>query len=448
MNQENQRRKFIYHSGWAALGTLLLPSALASCTSDLDDLSKNFYGKVIIIGAGAAGLYAGYLLKSKGIAFEILEASPKTGGRMGRLDDFVDFPVDLGAQWLHGNNSILGDLILNKQVKMTLDNSEEYFLFQNQITQKLPKDIAAIFDNEDAPDMSFAEYARKKGFSDDYQYIVEQIAGDQGAGADLLSVKNNALEENNWAAGDDDFKFEETFFDVIQNHLAAELTGNIHLNTAVKTIDYTSDQIRVVDSDDNEYLADKVIITVPITILKDGDITFNPSLPARKTEAFAKLGMGAGMKVFLNFSEKFYVENLSGGKICAAYADESLGKTGSDHVLLAFVMGPQAEYLTGLGSNDAIISALLTELDEIYEGKATSSFIKGHVQNWTTEPFIRGAYSYSTVGMGNARSIAAESVNNKLFFAGEAMNLNGHHQTVHGAVETGYREVINIIKNA
>ena len=26
------------------------------------------------------------------------------------------------------------------------------------------------------------------------------------------------------------------------------------------------------------------------------------------------------------------------------------------------------------------------------------------------------------------------------------MNTNGHHQTVHGAVETGYREVRNILK--
>jgi len=38
-------------------------------------------------------------------------------------------------------------------------------------------------------------------------------------------------------------------------------------------------------------------------------------------------------------------------------------------------------------------------------------------------------------------------VNDKIFFAGEAMNLNGHHQTVQGAMETGYREVINILNS-
>jgi lysine-specific histone demethylase 1B len=116
-------------------------------------------------------------------------------------------------------------------------------------------------------------------------------------------------------------------------------------------------------------------------------------------------------------------------------------------VLLAFVMGTQAEYLTSLGSDAAITAALLQELDTMYNGQATASFISAHVQNWTTHPFIRGAYSYSTIGIGDARQIAAKSVDKKLYFAGEAMNISGHHQTVHGALETGYREVINILND-
>jgi lysine-specific histone demethylase 1B len=49
--------------------------------------------------------------------------------------------------------------------------------------------------------------------------------------------------------------------------------------------------------------------------------------------------------------------------------------------------------------------------------------------------------------MGNAREISAQSVDKKLYFAGEAMNINGHHQTVQGAIETGYREVVNILND-
>jgi monoamine oxidase len=441
------RRKFINQAGLASLSVLLMPMSLSACAEDLEELSKFFNGKVVIIGAGAAGLYAGYVLKSRGIDFEIIEASGVIGGRLGKLEGFADYPVDLGAQWLHGNNSIVGDLIRKNKVTITDDESEEFFWFKNEFKTSLPKDLVSIFENEEAPDKSFADYAIEKGFGDEYKYIVEQIAGDQGASAADLSVKWNLLEEENWNSGETDFKFRETFFDLINDYIATEVSDKITLNRVVKAIDYTDSKIKITDIQNNIKLADKVIVTVPIKILQDGDITFTPALPVSKTDAFKKIGMGAGMKVFLKFSSKFYKENVSGGSVCAAYADESIGKSGNDHVLLAFVMGEQAEKLTALGTDTAIVNALLAELDGMYASQATASFISAHVQNWTTMPFVRGAYSYAKVGIGDARKIAAASVDDKLFFAGEAMNLNGHHQTVHGAVETGYREVINIIKS-
>jgi lysine-specific histone demethylase 1B len=108
-------------------------------------------------------------------------------------------------------------------------------------------------------------------------------------------------------------------------------------------------------------------------------------------------------------------------------------------------MGEQAQALTDLASDEAIKNALLAELDLMYEGQATSAFQSIHVEDWTSNPFIRGAYSFSKVGIGNARSIAAASVNKKIFFAGECMNLNGHHQTVHGAMESGFNAVTEIL---
>ncbi|MGL5891131.1 MAG: flavin monoamine oxidase family protein, partial [Bacteroidia bacterium] len=212
-------------------------------------------------------------------------------------------------------------------------------------------------------------------------------------------------------------------------------------------IDYTGEKIQLTNASANLWTADKVIVSVPISILKLNEISFNPPLPASKTSAFAKIGMGPGMKVFLKFSNKFFDAGLIGGTLCAAYADESVGKTTADHVLLAFVMGDQAAYLHSLGSDSAITTALLQELDLMYSGQATASFIASSVHDYTAKPFIRGAYSYSTVGINDARTVAAQPVNDKLFFAGEAMNTNGHHQTVQGAAESGYKAVIDILKS-
>lgn len=403
-----------------------------------------FQGKVIIVGAGAAGLHAAYVLKSKGIDFQILEASANYGGRLAKITGFADFPIDLGAQWLHGKNNILGDLIQKTKTRIVKDESGTKYWFKNNLVDKLPENVN-IFEGDGLPDITYKDYAIQKGLGMDYENIIENIAGDQGAAASRISVYGNNEDEKNWCSGDEDYKFSDTYYDLIDSQIAIHVKDKIRVNTIVKLIDYSGDIITVIDSNNNTYTASKVIITVPISILKLSNIQFSPSLPKEKTTAFSKIGMDAGMKVFLKFTNRFYHENIIGGDICAAYADERIGKTGKDNILLAFVMGTQAEYLTSLGNDSAITKALLSELDLMYNGQATSSFVSSHVENWTTHPFIRGAYSYSPVGMGNARIIAAQPVDNKLFFAGEAMNTNGHHQTVFGAVETGYREAYNIL---
>lgn len=444
-----ERKDFIKQSTLISIGGLLLPSLfLSSCRKEILFKDVKFGGKVLIVGAGAAGLYAGYILKSKGIDFQILEASTNYGGRLGKLSGFANFPLDLGAQWLHGKNSIAGELVNQSNTKITLDNSDEKYWFTNQIVSSLPKDINSIFSREtNLPDISFKDFAIQEGFGNEYKNIVEGIAGDSGAAASRISAYWKIKEEENWISGDDDYKFEETYFDLIDSQIASKIQDNIQLNTIVKKIDYTNSSIVITDSNNNTYSGDKVIITVPITILKSNTIEFIPSLPLEKTIAFSKIGMDAGMKVFLKFNNKFFDQNIIGGNISGSYSDESIGKLQNDYVLLAFIMGEQAEYLTSLGSDVEIKNVLLQELDLMYNGQASASFISCYVQNWTTNPFIKGAYSYSTIGMGDARAISAQSINKKIYFAGEAMNLNGHHQTVHGAIETGYREVINILND-
>jgi monoamine oxidase len=441
------RREFIKKTALLSAIGLLPPSLLFSaCRKKTLFEDTKFNGKVLIIGAGAAGLYAGYILKSKGIDFQILEASTIYGGRMGSLNGFANYTIDTGAQWLHGKNNILSDLIISSKTQVTRDDSELSYWFNNQIVNSLPKD-PFIFEAENLPDISFKDYANQKGFGADYSNIFEAIAGDQGASASQLSAYWNSKEEENWVSGNDDFKFQKSFFDLIDIEIAKPIIDHISLNTIIKKIDYTNSKIIVSDTLGNIYTADKIIVTVPISILKQNEIEFSPPLSNEKTNAFSKIGMGPGMKVFIKFNSKFYKDVTYGGAICGAYLDDTVGKTTSDNVLLAFIMGDQAQHLTSLGNDLSITNALLQELDLMYNGLATASFVSSHVINYTTKPFIKGAYGYSTVGMGDARKNAAKSVYKKIYFAGEAMNVNGHHQTVHGAVESGYKAVIDLLND-
>ena len=424
---------------------VLASSLLFSCKKESIEVGEKLQGKVIIIGAGAAGLYAANLLKDAGKEFLILEAQDHYGGRLGELTDFADYPLDLGAQWLHGNNNLAYFFAESGKHNHQEDESEISYYFNDQITSAVPKNLD-LFEGKYKPDISYWDYAMKEGLGEEYRYIIEGIAGDQGAAATRLSVKYNYEEEKNWNSGDQDYKFAQSYFEVIKNAFAEQVASKIRLNSIVTNIDYAGNQVIVKTSSDSTYYGEKVLVTVPISVLQDGDINFRPALPAEKTKAFQQIGMDAGIKVFLKFSSKFYKANVIGGKTCAAYIDESVGKKGTDHVLLAFVMGTQAEALSVLGSDDAIAGALLSELDEMYQGAASNSFIAAHVQNWGTNPFIKGAYSYSKVGMNkDTRWQAAQPVADKVYFAGEAMCLSGEHQTVQGALLSAYQQVVALM---
>ena len=78
---------------------------------------------VIIIGAGAAGLTAGYLLKQKGVDFRILEANSNYGGRMKRTTEFADFPIPLGAEWIHVNPDILRQIVNDDSVDIDIETT-------------------------------------------------------------------------------------------------------------------------------------------------------------------------------------------------------------------------------------------------------------------------------------------------------------------------------------
>lgn len=428
MNRNDFNKNLFLYS----LGLSLTPS-LFNCSMNDNRVNKN-YNSVLIIGAGSAGIYAGYLLNKLNIDFKILEASSVHGGRICKMAGFTDYEIDGGAQWLHGMHNIIGDLVQEENIHVTLDDTPYSYYFENKVINDLPLN-PFIFDEQGLTDLTFQQYAETKGFDESYNNIFDAIAGINGADKEEISSFWNYSEVSKSSSGEGDFKFEKTYFDLIDKFFARPIADKITYNANVKFIDFSNEGVIVKTENEAEYIVDKVLVTVPISILKANMIQFIPALPKEKIKAFSKIGMGPGLKVFLKFKERFYPDNIFGGNTCAAYYNDKTGKKTKDHILIAFVMGKQAKVLCEL-SDELILKSLLVELDKMFHGLASQNYLDFRVFNFAKKPFIQGAYSFSTLNMGNAREIAAESINNKLFFAGEAMNVNGNHQTVHGALES------------
>jgi monoamine oxidase len=88
----------------------------------------------------------------------------------------------------------------------------------------------------------------------------------------------------------------------------------------------------------------------------------------------------------------------------------------------------------------------LQEIFAISESQLRRQFVSFHTHNWSSDPFSRGAYAYLPVKGLELQQTLARSIDDVLFFAGEATSV-GHIGTVHGAIESGQRAAKEILKS-
>lgn len=396
------RKHFLKQLSALGIGSVFAPSLLSSCDPTYDfypAIDVNFSGKVLIIGAGSAGLMAGHVLNQYGIEFEILEASDRYGGRVKKTEDLADFPIDLGAEWIHTHPSILAKLLNDRNENASIDfinYTPETFGFYNNGKLK-DKDFVSNFYGE--------------------------------------------------------WKFKDsTWFDYFDEFIVPDLANRLILNSPVQEIDYSRTTIQVTTTDSTVYSGDRVIVTVPLTMLKNNSITFLPELPSDKVNALNQVDMPDGLKVFIEMEENFYPDiTVVGGLFDfigedsgeALYYNAAFRKDTNRNVLALFGVGDPIKRYTGQGSHDNIIDYIMTELDEIFSGSASRKYVQHVVQNWTSEPYIMGSYSH--YDNYSALDVLARPIDGKVYFAGEAYS-DESQATVHGAAETAWRAVRQILQ--
>jgi monoamine oxidase len=197
-----------------------------------------------------------------------------------------------------------------------------------------------------------------------------------------------------------------------------------------------------------ELRADAVVYTGSVAVLRDAPPEFSPVLPPDKREAIANIGMDGGMKIVLKFASRFWPEDmyfLHSDTFWPQFWTPGNGRDGKTQILTAFVSGTRADFLRQLEVD--LVEFALGELDRIFGGRvASENFEDAYVADWTTEPFVRGLYSFPLAHTEpRHREALAAPLGGKLFFAGEATDLEGHSGTVHGAIESGRRAASEVV---
>jgi monoamine oxidase len=309
----------------------------------------------------------------------VLEASDRHGGRVKKNDQIADFPVDLGGEWIDSTSgrAVLDEIVNDDSVTITA----ETFPFA-------------------LPYFEWVEVLDK--------FI--QVTGPQDFG---LHFKNY------------------TWYDFINDYIFTPAldASDIFYSCPVTSIDYSSSGLVQVHAacGTGTFQADRVVVAVPLTVMQDGDIEFKPALPMERQKVLESVKMPAGFKMFLRFSQNFYPDSfaiLSDLKKWPSFSpryfyDETFGQNSNNNIMGLFAYGASAQELyADLTDGEAYLSVIET-LDGIFDGQASVYAEDFVVQNWSREPFIRGAYSASTPDQSALLKIVQKPLDNRIYFAGE-----------------------------
>ncbi|RLU21371.1 hypothetical protein DMN91_005744 [Ooceraea biroi] len=465
--------------------------------------------KIVIVGAGAAGIAAASKLLQKGVSdFVILEANNRIGGRIHTVN-FGDNVVELGAQWIHGQSGnvvyslaskydILGtfDVMLdpNRHTFVTINGeiipkkeSNEilmmYFNIMEEAREELNEEKGSL---GDYVERKFYEIFHEKPFANraraaEYLSWMEKMENSIECSDSWFDVSAKRLTEYWNCEGDLLLNWKErgykTLFDLLlQKFPNAEeclpVMEKIEFNKVVTTIDYSSgENVMVTTRDGCKYSASHVIFTGSLGVLKEKHSTmFVPPLPAKKQRAIEGLNIGTADKVYLEFSHAWWPQDIVSFNFIWSEEDKkdflhTYGQKNEwlcdvfsfftvayqPNLLCAWIVGKSArkmESLSDVEVFDGLYLLLKRSLEKEYDIEKPKRILRS---NWYTDEHFRGSYSFlSTVSeqMDVKPKDLAEPIVNRdkpvILFAGEATH-DHYYSTVHGAVETGFREADRIV---
>ena len=434
--------------------------------------------RVIIVGAGWAGLTLANALRNAGVDHVLLEGRSRIGGRAHTVD-VGGVPIDMGCSWIHepvGNPLTRfaeqsGVTRRNADIEADVATIRAYDAFADR-EATLPEKLAAFahavnFGDSEASSIS-AELGPGASVYDGARVYLDR-QGLEGAARRHAEFVIQLISESG-----DNYEWERISLDYWANYespytgvgqgvfpaggyrrLIEAMAGDtrVRLRHRVNGIERHRRGVVVHCSAGNKRRrihGSHVVITVPLGVLKARTIAFDPKLPKQKRRAIRRVGYGAFEKVAMVFDEPFWSDAAHTHMLFMSdYAplelplwldlNEISGAPG----LVALGGGRCARQLYALRPGERLALAL-ARLKEIL-GRDVPQPAAWKSTDWHHSRFTRGAYSTIPVGSTLADlDVLAQPVGGRVLFAGEAT----HHRLGYadGAMSSGIREAKRLLR--
>ncbi|HEX7723028.1 MAG TPA: FAD-dependent oxidoreductase [Pyrinomonadaceae bacterium] len=356
--------------------------------------------KIIIIGAGMAGLSAGYELSQAGHDVTILEARTRPGGRVQTLrEPFSDgLYAEAGAARIPDNH----DLTL-KYVK----------LFDLPLEPMYPSQLSALRVERGAK-----QEVSIDGFTDG----LAQFFGSEFRGPSRFTKIKG---------GNDN----------LPKAFARRLGEKIRYGSPVIKIDQDEKFARVVFMDKGvrqTISADRVLCAVPFSLLRNIEMPAN--FPESRRDIIKNLRYDSVSRVYLQTKKRSWEDKGLNGFAITSDAVEiwqpTWSQPGPRGIIMTYNRPGQAELIAAMKDSDRI-SSTLNQLDPLFPG-LRDNFERGTTKVWMEDEWSRGAWAF----IGIKDFIAASSSVGRIHFAGE--HLSPFFSWMPGALDSSARAVKQI----